>query len=183
MESVMTFIYQSDWVVKIFIVMSVVVLTIVLERLYELGRTQREINRMGRDMQAAVRRDSPVRLLQAIDESDERRVDLALNLFEQRLRRYATLLGLIAVLAPMLGLVGTFLGVFQVFEGVSEVGLSDPKAIAGGIRKVLVDTVAGLSIAMPAMAAFKSFEVWVLNLSLRAETLLLSGQKAGYGAA
>jgi biopolymer transport protein ExbB len=179
----MTFIIQSDWVVKIFVAMSIAVLTIVLERLYELGRTQYEIGRIASDVKAAIRPDSPLQLLQGVDGRDERRVDLALNLFEQRLRRYATPLGLIAVLAPMLGLVGTFLGVFQVFEGVSEVGLSDPKAIAGGIRKVLVDTVAGLSIAIPAMAAFKSFEVWAVNLSLKAETLLLSKEKATHGAA
>jgi len=182
MQSVATFVIQSDWVVKTFIVMSVVVVTVVFERLYELSKTRRELAHAAGGELSRIRSASPVRLILGPC-GDERRADLALNLFEQQLRRYATVLGLIAVLAPMLGLVGTFLGVFQVFEGVSEVGLSDPKTIAGGIRKVLVDTVAGLSIAIPAMAAYKSFEVWALNLTLRAETMMLERAEDSRGAA
>ena len=183
MEQIMTFLQQSDWVVKTFVLMSILLVAIVGDRLYELLRTHRELTRIVRNPGSNLRRSSPVRLLLELTRLDERGIDLHLNLFEQRLRRYGTLLGLIAVLAPMLGLVGTFLGVFQVFEGVSDVGLSDPKVIAGGIRKVLVDTVAGLAIAIPAMALHKSFEVWALHLSLRAEALLLARQEGRRGAA
>lgn len=185
MEAITLFVAQSDWVVKTFIGVSIILLTLIADRLYELIRTQRELGRLERDPETSLRRNSPLRtLLEGGDAGeDERLLDLKLNRFEQQLRRYSTVLGLIAVLAPMLGLVGTFLGVFQVFEGVSSVGLSDPKVIAGGIRKVLVDTVAGLSIAIPAMMAFKSFEVWALSLSLRGEALLLERRGGDCGAA
>jgi len=183
MEAITLFVAQSDWVVRTFIGVSIILLTLVADRLYELIRTQRELGRLEQDADAPLRRHSPLKILLEEESRDERIIDLKLNRFEQQLRRYSTLLGLIAVLAPMLGLVGTFLGVFQVFEGVSSAGLSDPKVIAGGIRKVLVDTVAGLSIAIPAMSAFKSFEVWSMNLSLRGEALLLARREGGSGAA
>jgi biopolymer transport protein ExbB len=183
MEAIYTFIGQSDWVVKIFIAFSIVLLTLVGDRLYELLRTQRELRGLEEDPHTPLRKRSPLHALLGEKCRDEREIDLKLNRFEQQLRRYSTVLGLIAVLAPMLGLVGTFLGVFQVFEGVSDVGLSDPKVIAGGIRKVLVDTVAGLSIAIPAMMAFKGFEVWTFALSLRGEALLLVRRKDSDGTA
>ncbi len=183
MEPVMTFLEQSDWVVKIFVGTSIVLVTVVADRCYELLRTQRELGRVEKERASAIRTHSPVRLLTECDRLDERGIDLQLNLFEARLRRFGTLLGLIAVLAPMLGLVGTFLGVFQVFEGVSDMGLSDPKVIAGGIRKVLVDTVAGLALAIPAMVVYKSFEVWALQLGLRGEALLMARQEDAHGAA
>jgi biopolymer transport protein ExbB len=183
MEAIYTFIEHSDWVVKTFVGISIVLLTLVADRLYELLRTQRELGGLETDPKTPLRKQSPLHTLLGGGCRDEREIDLKLNRFEQQLRRYSTILGLIAVLAPMLGLVGTFLGVFQVFEGVSDVGLSDPKVIAGGIRKVLVDTVAGLSIAIPAMTAFKGFEVWALSLSLRGEALLLSRRGDNNGAA
>jgi biopolymer transport protein ExbB len=172
MESAFTFIGESDWVVRTFIATSVIMLTLILEKSYELWRTARELKGVERYHDAPLRPASPLRKLLEAAPEEARVMELQLDLFEQRLRRYLTLLGLVAVLAPMLGLIGTFLGVFEVFEGVSSVGLSDPKVIAGGIRKVLVDTVAGLGIAIPAMAAFKGFEVWVLSLTLRSEAVL-----------
>lgn len=183
MEEIISFIAQSDWVVKTFFGTSIILLTLTADRLYELARTHRELVRIETDPDAALRETSPLQTLLKGDWGDERRLDNLLSRFEQQLQRYSTVLGLIAVLTPMLGLIGTFLGVFQVFDGVSSVGLSDPKVIAGGIRKVLVDTVAGLSIAIPAMAAFKSFEVWSLSLSLRAEALLMARQKGADGTA
>lgn len=64
----------------------------------------------------------------------------------------------IAVIAPMIGLLGTVLGILHAFSGValSSVG-SKPVVLAGGITKALVTTAAGLLVAIPAMIAYSYF--------------------------
>lgn len=85
-------------------------------------------------------------------------IGVKLDLYEQYMMKYVSIIGVIAVLSPMLGLIGTFIGVWHVFEGVSDISLSDPSIIAGGIKEVIVDTMSGLIVAVGAMILFKTFE-------------------------
>jgi len=85
-------------------------------------------------------------------------ISVKLDLYEQYMMRYVSIIGVIAVLSPMLGLIGTFIGVWHVFEGVADISLSDPSIIAGGIKEVIVDTMSGLIVAVGAMILFKTFE-------------------------
>ncbi|MCH9814115.1 MAG: MotA/TolQ/ExbB proton channel family protein [Epsilonproteobacteria bacterium] len=56
---------------------------------------------------------------------------------------------IIASVAPLLGLLGTVIGVLTAFEAISKQGLSDPSIFAGGISLALVTTVGGLIVAIP----------------------------------
>jgi biopolymer transport protein ExbB/TolQ len=85
-------------------------------------------------------------------------VNVKIDMYEQYVMKYITTIGIIAVLAPMLGLIGTFIGVWHVFEGVSDISLSDPAIIAKGIKEVLVDTMSGLIVAVISMVFYKTFE-------------------------
>ncbi|MCW8837357.1 MAG: MotA/TolQ/ExbB proton channel family protein [Thiovulaceae bacterium] len=85
-------------------------------------------------------------------------ISVKLDLYEQYMMRYVSIIGVIAVLSPMLGLIGTFIGVWHVFEGVADISLSDPSIIAGGIKEVIVDTMAGLIVAVGSMILYKTFE-------------------------
>jgi len=67
------------------------------------------------------------------------------------MERYLTLLGTIAQIAPLLGLLGTVVGIIEAFLVVTSGGISDPTALAGGISKALVTTAAGIGVAIPAM--------------------------------
>ncbi len=69
-----------------------------------------------------------------------------------RLERGLVLLEIIAGIAPLLGLMGTVLGMVIVFEAISAEGLGDPQVLADGISRALVTTVAGLGVAIPALA-------------------------------
>ena len=55
----------------------------------------------------------------------------------------------ISSIAPLLGLLGTVVGVLVAFEGISKNGMGDPSTFAGGISMALVTTVAGLIVAIP----------------------------------
>ncbi len=78
-------------------------------------------------------------------------------------------LEIIAVVAPLLGLLGTVLGMSQVFDVISEIGLGQTKAFSGGIAQALRTTIIGLSVAIPSLIAYSSFDRKVDNLILEME--------------
>jgi biopolymer transport protein ExbB len=65
------------------------------------------------------------------------------------LRHFLTTLGTIAAISPLLGLLGTVVGMIQVFSVITTVGVGDPGELAGGISKALITTAAGISVAIP----------------------------------
>ncbi len=72
---------------------------------------------------------------------------------QQRLAAYGRPLDLIATLAPLLGLLGTVLGMIEAFRALESAGgQADPALLAGGIWEALLTTAAGLGIAIPAAA-------------------------------
>ena len=67
------------------------------------------------------------------------------------LERYLTTLGTIASISPLLGLLGTVVGMIRVFNALLASGAGNPAALAGGISEALVTTAAGLVVAIPAL--------------------------------
>jgi biopolymer transport protein ExbB len=85
------------------------------------------------------------------------------------LERYINLLGVVASVAPLLGLLGTVLGMVEVFDQISSVGMGNPSVLAGGIAKALNTTVAGLCIAIPSLVAYRLFDSRVNNFVVEIE--------------
>jgi biopolymer transport protein ExbB len=71
------------------------------------------------------------------------------------LERYLNTLGTIAAIAPFLGLLGTVLGMIQMFAGIGSHGLGDPSIVASGISQALVATATGLVVAIPSLMAYR----------------------------
>jgi biopolymer transport protein ExbB len=71
------------------------------------------------------------------------------------LERYINALGTIAAISPFLGLLGTVLGMIQMFAGIGSHGLGDPSIVASGISQALVATAAGLAVAIPSLMAYR----------------------------
>ena len=67
------------------------------------------------------------------------------------LERYLTTLGTIASISPLLGLLGTVVGMIRVFNALLTRGAGNPAVLAGGISEALVTTAAGLVVAIPAL--------------------------------
>ncbi len=67
------------------------------------------------------------------------------------LERYLTALGIIASIAPLLGLLGTVVGMIQVFSALMADGAAHSEALAGGISEALITTAAGLTVAIPSL--------------------------------
>ncbi len=76
-----------------------------------------------------------------------------------RLREGLRALELIATIAPLIGLLGTVLGMIEAFQALQATGArADPSVLAGGIWEALLTTAAGMAVAIPAAAALTWFE-------------------------
>lgn len=73
------------------------------------------------------------------------------------MERYTGVLGTIAAVAPLLGLLGTVLGMIKVFVAIELQGTGNAGALAGGISEALITTAAGLVVAIPAMISHRFF--------------------------
>ena len=71
------------------------------------------------------------------------------------LERFLNTLGTIAVISPLLGLLGTVTGIIHSFNAIEAGGVGDPRALSGGIAQALVATAAGMCVAIPALFSYR----------------------------
>jgi biopolymer transport protein ExbB len=88
-----------------------------------------------------------------------------------RLERGLVVLEIIVGIAPLLGLVGTIVGMMSLFTGLGETGLSDTAALAQGIGLILKATLIGLLIAIPCLIFWSYYNKKVETMAVEMETL------------
>jgi len=86
------------------------------------------------------------------------------------LERYLETLGTIAAISPLLGLLGTVIGMVKVFAAITTHGVGNPTVLAGGIAEALITTAAGLTVAIPAMIGYRYYRT-------RVDTLVVDMEK------
>lgn len=74
------------------------------------------------------------------------------------MERYLTSLGVIASISPLLGLLGTVVGMIKVFNALMLEGAGNANVLAGGISQALITTAAGLSVAIPSIMFHRFFQ-------------------------
>ena len=89
------------------------------------------------------------------------------------LDRYLNTLGTIASITPLLGLLGTVIGMIKVFAAITSQGVGNPTVLAGGISEALITTAAGLLVAIPSLIFYRYFrgKVNVLVLKMEEEAM------------
>ena len=85
------------------------------------------------------------------------------------LERFLGALGTIAAISPLLGLLGTVIGMIKVFAAITANGVGNPGILAGGISEALITTAAGLSVAIPALIAYRYLRSRVDGLVVQME--------------
>jgi biopolymer transport protein ExbB len=88
----------------------------------------------------------------------------------QQQKAYA--LNVVATVAPIVGLLGTVVGMIESFHVIAFNGMGDPTLLAGGISKALVNTAAGLSVALPALAMHHVFRNRMVGIGIELERQL-----------
>jgi biopolymer transport protein ExbB len=91
------------------------------------------------------------------------------------LERYLNTLGTIAAISPLLGLLGTVIGMIKVFTAIMLQGTGNAGVLAGGISEALITTATGLTVAIPAliMHRFYSRRIDSVVITLEQETIKL----------
>ncbi len=69
--------------------------------------------------------------------------------------RFLPVLNTVGNVSPLLGLLGTIVGMITAFESIAASGTGDPRVVAGGISQALITTATGLIIAVPAIVAYR----------------------------
>jgi biopolymer transport protein ExbB len=187
---VLELVKAGGWLMLPIIVCSVVALAIIVERIWSLQMRRvlpkhlvaqvwrwekvRKLNDENlRDLQAS----SPLGSIlaagilnrnQSRDIMKESIEDTGRHIVHE-LERYLNSLGTIAAITPLLGLLGTVIGMIKVFATITTQGVGNPGALAGGISEALLTTAAGMSVAIPTLMFFRYFRGRVRMLVLRME--------------
>jgi len=148
-------IQQGKLVGYIILILTIIGLGVAVERFYRLFIVQNKIdaqigqatpstdNPLGRVMN--VYRQNPKLDIETL----ERKLDEAIIKELPTLERGISSIKVLAVIAPLLGLLGTVTGMIETFQSITLFGTGDPKLMAGGISQALVTTVLGLTAAIP----------------------------------
>ena len=160
------------------IILAIIAMAIIVERIWSLRRKEvfppglgvevREWAR-GRELDSkhidVLRRNSPLGevLAAALDMRHkprelmkERVEDVGRHVVHQ-MERFLNTLGTIAGVAPLMGLLGTVLGIIEMFLTILKTGVGDANQLAGGIGQALVSTAGGLVLAIPALMFYRYF--------------------------
>ena len=180
----------GGWLMPALIVCSVVAATIIAERLLVLRHTRVLPEGMAaKDWQwveqgelderhiRALRQSSPLGSILAAgldnrhkdrDTIKERIEDTGRHVTHD-LNRFLNSLGTVAAISPLLGLLGTVVGMMKVFKDITEFGVGGPGALADGISQALITTAAGLLIAIPALIGYRYLRGRVQSLVVEME--------------
>lgn len=167
------------------IICSVVALAIVVERFWTLRRTkvlpnnlvadvwkQLSSNQLNRESIQKLRSGSPLGGVLAagvMNRNGDREqlrnaVEDAGSHAAHELERYLPALGTIAAVTPLIGLLGTVIGMIRVFTNITTLGVGNPSQLAGGISQALITTAGGLMVAIPALMFYRFFRAKVDEL-------------------
>ncbi len=176
------------------LICSIIALAIIAERFWSLQKRNvapaellqqvldhEKANRVSDDLLKLLVKSSPLGRLFAVGlvnrdhgrEIMKEAIEEEGNTVVHELDRYLNTLGTIAAITPLLGLLGTVIGMIQVFTSITpEVmsqGIGDPTVLAAGISKALITTAAGLSIGIPALMFHRYFKGKVHSLTVEME--------------
>jgi biopolymer transport protein ExbB len=90
-------------------------------------------------------------------ESLEERMQIVLSQQKLLLERNLNVLGTMAAIAPLIGLLGTVWGIMRAFQNMAQTGSAAPTVVAAGVAEALITTAAGLIVAVPALILYNHF--------------------------
>lgn len=179
----------AGWPIWPLILASILALAIIIERFYSLrvsevapptllGSVVKQLQGQGlsNEMLARLSADSPLgqifaaglRNVKSSREVMKESIEEAGRAVTHDLERFLTSLGTIAAIAPLLGLLGTVIGMVEIFGSQTPTG-SNPAVLAHGISVALYNTAFGLIVAIPAMIFYRFFRARVDNLAIEME--------------
>ena len=115
-------------------------------------------------------------IIQNFDITDQAIISNQINIAIKELEVGLNTIKIIALISPLLGLLGTVVGVLNTFDSITNHGLQDPTIFSGGISVALITTVAGLIVALPHYIGYNYFIGILDNTELDIEKEILASQ-------
>jgi biopolymer transport protein ExbB len=141
MNTIMNYIDQGGVIIYILLALNVLGFSVMIYKFFQILFAKSKREQLSSTIAQRVRSENPSLSLQrAKDEISSSMLSLESGL---------GIVKSIASIAPLLGLLGTVIGVLISFESISKAGMDDPAVFAGGISLALITTVAGLIVAIP----------------------------------
>ena len=84
---------------------------------------------------------------------------------EYQLEKHINMLGTIGAIAPLLGLLGTVLGIISSFLAITEGAMQDPTMLAAGVSQALITTAGAMLVAIPAVMAYRIFQRRIIDIN------------------
>ncbi len=165
----MSWIARGGFVMWPLLFLSVLTLFVIVERV--------QFWRRERGIPARAALELAMRRLE-LDRLDGPSIEAGLGAEQQRLERGMTWLDTIITAAPMLGILGTVLGIIDSFELLKAEVVVDPLQMSGGVAKALLTTATGLTIALVTIFPFNFFRA---RLTGRLEELEREGRRMQSG--
>ena len=151
----MSYIDKGGAIVYILIALNIIGFTIILWKFFTLPRKNAII--------------SKIKSRVTINSSVSSQIEYEVKKLESGL----TIIKNIAMVSPLLGLLGTVIGVYISFEEITVKGLGDPTIFSNGIGIALITTIAGIIVAIPHQLAYNHFISIVDNIELKAKKELV----------
>lgn len=151
--SLMNFIEQGGVIVYILLALNIVGISIIIWKLFTLPRK----NSLIKKIEEKIKTEN-INAIQAQIEYEIKKLETGLTYIKN-----------IATIAPLLGLLGTVIGVYKSFEVITKSGLGDPSVFSNGIAVALITTIAGLIVAIPHHLAYNHFISQLDAIELKAK--------------
>ncbi|MGO2560634.1 MotA/TolQ/ExbB proton channel family protein, partial [Psychrobacter sp.] len=87
-----------------------------------------------------------------------------------QLEKNINMLGTIGAISPLLGLLGTVLGIISSFLAITDGAMQDPTMLAAGVSQALITTAAGMIVAIPALVGYRYFQRRIIDINAQFET-------------
>ncbi|MFK8019405.1 MAG: MotA/TolQ/ExbB proton channel family protein [Pseudomonadales bacterium] len=170
---------QGGWLMLPIIFCSVIALAITIERLLALNPnkiapknllaevwTWIKNSQIDSEKLKTLKQTSPLGQILAAGISNSRNgrevmkesIEEAAGQVVHEMQHYLSTLGTIAAVTPLLGLLGTVIGMIKVFSEIMVQGTGNASVLAGGISEALITTASGLAVAIPALIMHRFFE-------------------------
>lgn len=149
MLNIMQYIDRGGIIVTILIGLNILGFAIMLWKLIILSLARNQKEKMVQNTLDFIKKNN--------QDFDKKSLQNALDMQIQKLESGLGTVKIIASIAPLLGLLGTVVGVLTAFDAIAKQGLGDPSIFSGGISIALITTVAGLIVAIPHYVGYNYF--------------------------
>ncbi len=149
MLNIMQYIDRGGIIVTILIGLNILGFGIMLWKLIILSLARNQKEKMVQNTLDFIKKNN--------QDFDKKSLQNTLDMQIQKLESGLGTVKIIASIAPLLGLLGTVVGVLTAFDAIAKQGLGDPSIFSGGISIALITTVAGLIVAIPHYVGYNYF--------------------------